>query len=883
MEKKTLSKILKISGISVGVVLAAMIVTPFLFKDKIKTIALDAANKKLNAVLKVDNFGLNFFSNFPNATFSINDASLSGVGEFAKDTLFKTKSASVTIDLASIFSGNYKITKISLDETKIYAKVLPNGHANWNIMKDTAKTTDTTKSNFKLQLKKISLNNCTVIYDDQQSDMKAIMNKWTGSVSGDFSAHATTINTESSVNELSFYMKKIPYLYKVKTSANASIKADLDKLAFSFLNSTLEVNDVKATINGTFAMLTGNNGMQFDLKVNAPDTQFKDILSLVPSMYTADFKDVKASGTASLDAFMKGIMKGESYPAFNFKILVKNGMFQYPSLPKSVSNINVNMNINNPGGSLDNTVVDISQFNFSMGGNPFAAQIRVATPISDPSIQAKANGVIDLGMIKDVYPLEKGTSLSGRLDANLNLATRMSYIEKEQYAKVQASGSMKLTGMNYKSDAMPTVNISSMVMQFSPQFVNLSQCNVKIGRNDIAATGRLDNLLSYVLSNKTLKGSMNLSSNYLNVDDFMTNTTDNSSIPIIEVPKNIDFTLKAAMKEVVYSKIPLTNVAGTLLVKDGTVSLQNVGGNALNGTLYMTGSYSTAADPKKPKVDMDMKMANIEFMQAYKSFEMVKKFAPVFEKIGGKFSMNLKLNSVVQPNYMDMLKKLTMNRLIQSTDMKIQGLDVLNSLSSILKTNALKNLSVKDFKLPFSITNGRVTTNPFTVSANGGKLSLSGTTGLDQTIDYKGTVTLPKELANKYMDNIGLTIGGTFTKPKIGIDTKSLLKSAVNSAAEKALGVNIDQKKAEVKQKISDEATKQAQKLRDEAQAASDKLVAAAKEQGQKLVDGASNPLTKIVAQKASDKLVKEAQKKGQALVDEANAKAQKIEDAAKK
>lgn len=888
-KNQTLKKVLKISGISIGVLLLVMIVTPFLFKDQIKKAVVDTANKKLNAKLKIDDFGLNFFSNFPNATLSLDDMSVSGVGVFEKDTLLKAKSLSVAINLASIFSGNYEITKISLDQTHVYAKVLADGRANWDIVKtDSTEAEDTTATSVKMQLKKITLNDCSVIYEDQSSDMKVVMDKWTGDVSGDFSAASTTINTNSSVNELSFYMEKIPYLYKVKTSANASIKADLNKFTFSFIESTLEINEVKAVIDGTFAMLAGENGMEFDLKMQAPDTQFKSILSLVPAMYTTNFKDVKASGTASMDAYVKGTMKGETYPAFNIKIAVKNGMFQYPSLPKSVTGINVDMKIASSGGSLDNTVIDINKFNFNMGGNPFSAMLKISTPISDPNLDAKINGIIDLGMIKDIYPLEKGTELSGRMNANLNIATRMSYVEKEQYDKVKASGGMKITGLNYRSASMPLVAISSMSMQFSPQFVNLDNFRAKIGRNDLSANGRIDNLLGYILKNKTLKGAFNFSSNYLNINDFMSgsaetaSTSNDEAMPVFEVPKNLDFTITGIMKQVVYEKMDITNVAGNILVKDGTITFKNLFGNALGGTMNMNGSYSTAANPQKANVMMDMKFTNASFAQTFKSVEMVQKFAPIFEKIGGNYSMNMNMKTEMGDSYMDMLKKLTMNGLIKSSNMKVEGLDVLNTMASSLKMNSLKSLAVKDLNMPFTINEGKVKTNPFTISANGGKLSLGGTTGIDQSIDYKGTLTFPKELSNSFVNNIGFTIGGTFSKPKFGLDTKSLLSNSADLAAKKVLGTSITEKTADLKKQASAEVAKQAQRIRDEAKASSDKLVSEAQKQGQALVDKATNPLTKIVAQKASDKLVKEAQKQGQALIDQAEIQAKKVEDAAK-
>ena len=86
-----MKKALTIAGVVIVVLIVAMIAIPFLFKDKIKTAVLNAANEKLNATVDIKDFGLNLFSNFPNATLSLNDASVVGVGDFQKDTLLSAK------------------------------------------------------------------------------------------------------------------------------------------------------------------------------------------------------------------------------------------------------------------------------------------------------------------------------------------------------------------------------------------------------------------------------------------------------------------------------------------------------------------------------------------------------------------------------------------------------------------------------------------------------------------------------------------------------------------------------------------------------------------------------------------------------------------------
>lgn len=880
-----MKKALTIAGVVVVVLIVAMIAIPFLFKDKIKTAVLNAANEKLNATVDIKDFGLNLFSNFPNATLSLNNASVVGVGDFQKDTLLSAKSASVTIDLMSLFGSEYNISKINLDKASIYTKVLEDGRANWDIMKvdSTASASTESESAFKLNLKKITVNDCSFVYQNDSTKMKVTLNKWNGDLHGDFSASETTLNTNSTIGEVTFVMDGIPYLNKIQGVADATINANLDKMQFSFKESNLQLNDLKASIDGTFAMVGKDyEDMEFDLKLNAPDTQFKDILSLVPAMYTADFKDVKTSGTAKLEAYIKGLMHGDSYPAFDVKIMVNDAMFQYPSLPKAVNNINVAMAINSKGGSLDNMIIDISKFSFNLGGNPFSGSLNVSTPMSDPNLKAQANGTIDLGMIKDVYPLEKGTALNGKMIANLNVAARMSAIEKEQYENVSAAGSLKLSNMTYKSQDMQDVVINDAGLEFSPRYVNLSSLNLKIGKNDLSATGRLENFIAYALNDQTLKGQLNIKSNYLNANDFIssetagTEETASSTTEDIIIPKNIDFVLNAALNQIVYGKMNITNMVGNMTVKNGVLTLNNVGANALGGSCKVSGTYDTSS-PKTPKVNFDLALSKVSFAETFKSVESVQKFAPIFEKLGGTYSMNFKFNTSLGETIMQTLASLTGSGALQTNDVKIEGVEALTALSSSLKTDALKSFSTKDLNLPFTINNGKLNTKPFNVNfGNGGVMKLEGATGLDQSIDYKGTVTLPKSLANHYVSSVPITIGGTFTNPKIGIDTKALVAGAASSAVNELLG---GEKGADVSAKVSEEKAKQIERIRSEADATATKLVAEAEKQSQALEEKAgSNPLAKAAAKAAGKKLVEEAKKQGQNLRDKAEEQIKKVE-----
>lgn len=317
-------------------------------------------------------------------------------------------------------------------------------------------------------------------------------------------------------------------------------------------------------------------------------------------------------------------------------------------------------------------------------------------------------------------------------------------------------------------------------------------------------------------------------------------------------------------------------MAGNMTIRNGILTLNNVGANALGGSAKVSGSYNTS-DPKTPKVDFDIALSKVSFAETFKSVESIQKFAPIFESLIGTYSMNLKFNTSLGQSIMQTLAGLTGSGALQTSDVKVENVAALTALSSALKTDALKSISPKDLNLPFNIDNGQIITKPFNINiGNGGMMKLEGSTGLDQSINYKGTVTLPKSLANNYINNVPITIGGTFSSPKIGVDTKALVTDAASSIVSGLLGGKNSDGTAT---SLSDEKAKQIEKIRAEADNTAKKLVEEAQKQSDNLVAKAgSNALAKVAAKAAGKKLVDEAEKQAQNLRNKAEEQIKKIE-----
>lgn len=241
--------------------------------------------------------------------------------------------------------------------------------------------------------------------------------------------------------------------------------------------------------------------------------------------------------------------------------------------------------------------------------------------------------------------------------------------------------------------------------------------------------------------------------------------------------------------------------------------------NTMGGGVVMNGYYSTA-NVNIPKMDAGFRLNDINFAQAYKDLDMVQQFAPIFENLKGNFSGNMNIQTDLDATMSPVLSTMQGNGNLSTKDLSLSGVKVIDQIADAVKKPELKEMKVKDMTLDFTIKDGRVATQPFDIKLGEYAMNLSGTTGLDQTIDYTGKIKLPASAGDfAKLTTLDLKIGGSFTSPKVSIDTKSMANQAVEAIADKAAGElgkklgldsTITTNKDSLKEKIKEKATEKA-------------------------------------------------------------------------
>lgn len=414
-------KILKITGIVLLVLVLAAFAIPYFFKDKIVALIKTEVNKNVNAKVDFADVDISFFRHFPRVAVALEGLRVVGIDHFSRDTLISAKDIDIAVNLMSIIKGtDMRVYSVTINEPRIHALVNKDGKANWDIAKEdtSASTAAGEEKPFSLELNKYSIKNGYLNYRDESSNMGSEIINLNHEGSGDFTSDLFTLSTKTTADEVTFDYGGIPYLYKTKTDIDADIEVDNKTSKYSFKTEDVQLNDLKLSAEGFF-QLVNDSVYNMDVKFNAPSTEFKTILSLIPAVYKKEFDKIKTSGTAVFNGFAKGTYSNTSIPAYNINLEVKDGFFQYPDLPKPIKNINLILKVNNPDGVTDNTVIDIPKGHIEMDSDPFDFRILFKKPLTDMYVDAGVKGKLDLSRIVQFVKLEAGTKLAGLLNADI--------------------------------------------------------------------------------------------------------------------------------------------------------------------------------------------------------------------------------------------------------------------------------------------------------------------------------------------------------------------------------------------------------------------------------------------------------------------------------
>ena len=914
-----LKKILIAGGVLVGLCLAALVGLPILFKGRVADQLHTKVERALDAEVEWSGVGLTFFRDFPNLTLKLDHLTAVGHAPFAGDTLLSMNGFRLVFDAGSLIGGlrgtrPFLIRSVRLEEPSLHLKVLTDGASNWDIMRgdtEAARPAEPSSRSMRVELQSLAVRGGTLLLQNEETGLYASLAGLRLDLSGDFSKERLVAQTRTQAEAATLQFAGMPYLEEVALDFVADLDADMAGRRVTFAENELRLNQLVLSFSGSAARAGDNLAM--DVTFAAPRADFSQALSLVPIVYAHDFESLETSGSFSLQGQVDGEWGEDAFPAFSMSADVADGMFRYPDLPLPARDIAFHMALDNPGGDVDSTVMRVDGFHLRIGGEPVDGSLTLRTPVSDPDVDLQVKGVVNLADVARTVKLDGVEELSGVVRADAAFRARLSDIDARRFEQVAARGTVVAEDVNVRTRRLPhPIAVQEATLALTPRRVEVRSLQMRLGSSDVHATGSLDNVLAYVLQGEDLRGSASFTSQRVDLDEWRSK----ENLALIPVPAGFDLALEGTVTRLTFAALDMAEAHGSLHLKDRRLILDDFSMRTLGGRVAVTGFYETS-DPRRPTFGMGLALDSLDIPGAAAALQTVRTFAPVARFARGAFSAKLDLAGGLGEDMAPLLDALNGSGSLVTTTLSLEGFPALERLAEALSLPRLANPALGAVRSYIEVRDGRLHVRPFQVGIADFRMAASGSNGVDQTLDYKLTLALPRSALGEGADRavraliakagrsgvsleaadsveISVGLGGTIRDPSVQTDFQGMITSAGGQVRKKvedavAEGVTsveerVDSTREDALRRVraaADSIVQQAEQraatIRAEARGVADNLRAEADRRADQVMAEAKNPVARVAAKAVADWIRKEGDEKANALVLEADRRADEL------
>lgn len=799
-----LKKILKITGIVFLSILLLLITAPFLFESQLKDLVRKEINKNVNASVEFSDLNLTLFRSFPQATVALKDFSMINNAPFEGDTLAVSQELLLKMSIRELFKGSgepKKIDEIRLNNAYINMQVDSLGNASYDIATQRdVPAEEREPESFQLDLRHYEITNSRLRYADETQNINLLLEDFNHNGTGDFSLAQSELTTNtSSIINLDY--DGTNYLNQHKLSLDAVIRMDLDEMKFTFLENGAVLNQLPLTFDGFFDINEDHN--YIDLNFRTPTSDFKNFLAVIPEAYSKNIENVQTTGDFSVNGKLEGRIDDTLIPKMDIHILSNNASFKYPDLPKSVRDINIDVQLLNTTGLMEDTYLTFDDLRFRIDEDRFSSTGSLRNLTENMLVNMTLNGTINLANIEQAYPLELEQDLNGILTADLTTSFDMNSIEKEQYQNIKSSGKAELKNFQYISPEFPNpIEISTANLNFREGEVRVPQLLLTTGKTDINASGTIRNLMGFLFTDQQLKGVFQVTSETFSANDFTVNevsetTPDAAPSEAIKIPSFLDTRLDFSANRVLYDDLVLTNTKGTLLIKDEKAEFQNIRSGLFDGTISFAGNVSTKE--AIPSFSMELNMSALDIVKSFNGLELLQNLAPIAQALEGRFQTDINLSGNLNKDLTPQLQNLTGDMFVKLITAKVtpEKLPLLAIMDEQLQFISLKDVNLNNQQTRLTFNDGAVQIQPYEFNVEGIQVEVAGSHGFDMEMNYNLTMEVPASylgadvasalasLSNQDLKNTSVAlpvdVQGTFQNPQINLN----MQKAVTELTQK--------------------------------------------------------------------------------------------------
>ncbi|HEY5748262.1 MAG TPA: AsmA-like C-terminal region-containing protein [Chryseolinea sp.] len=734
---KTFRKILFYLLLAIVVLVVALSLSVFLFKDKIINQFIREANKQLNTPVKIAKIDVSVWQNFPMLSIVMHDVYVedSQPGQYP---LLTASEISFQLSLVDAWHEDYKIQGLRIKESETNLKINDKGENNYTIAKDTGGQGGGGSISF--ELRNVNLQNTTVHYTDAKSDQRftfvsqalvssiqTVNDVYNIDAAGEVTTERIEINRTSFLAGKSFHLE------------SQLVYDDLQKI-LTIKPSVLNLKNAGFDVSGTYAWKKKN---LIDLAVKGKDTDIQTILSLLPGSAAKTFEKYKSDGDVYFNAKLKGEISKHKSPGLSIDFGFTNATVYHPDYKSRIEEASMTGSFATPEVmEVSQAVLVLKDIKGKLNNEPFSANF-VLQNFNNPEVISDFKGRVDAAAVLSFYPIANLTDVSGSLLVDVSFEGRVELLKKKATAqRVSTQGTIDLQniGLTYGEEKIKLQNLSGN-LQFSNNDLALSNVTGLVGNSDFTFNGFFKNIITFLLfENQPIGIETDLKSNFLDVDQLFAMGYGNPAAGKnqqyeFSISRNINLNFNCDVKRLRYKRFHASNIKGDLLVKNEMAVARNINLHAMGGDMTLAGIVD-AHNPKAIDVVSNAKFEGIYVDSVFYVFENFDQDFIQDKHLKGRTYADVSLEMTLNQNLKLFNETLIADISATIKNGELNNFEPMKKLNRFLNDEGLSKLRFSDIKNDIHIEKKTIYIPQMEVRTNVTSIKVSGTHTFDQRIDY---------------------------------------------------------------------------------------------------------------------------------------------------
>lgn len=714
----------------------------YYYEDTVKRIIISELNKRLNTEIVVQDvekdIQFSIFKKFPYASVSFCNVKIMDAikTKKPKGTLLEASSLSLQFSILDLLFGKYKIKKIEAEEGNINIKIYKNRSDNYHFWKP---STDTTASDFALDLQKIMLDNMGLSYADYglKQDFKVFAKDVM--LKGKISEKDYTLNIDGNLFVYIIKLENDIYLSNQNADLDVTLYINTDEKSVSFKEGGISIGKLLFDITGIINY-AGSNTL-LDLRVEGKKMKIQSLVSELPSQFKSFFDDYEFKGDFSFLALIKGYSGKSANPLVSVSFGLKDGDITQKQNSITLSHVNFDADYTNGSGhNSETTRLSVTGFNSQLNDGTISGSI-VISNFKKPKVDLKLSANLDL---KDVFLFVKTDtveSASGKiiLQTNINgvIESAGGFTVKDFVAST-STGTLEvqnaeiiLKGGQHKFSGLEGT------FTFSNNDIETGQFRGRYLSSDFILHGSFKNIIPYLfIENQSLMIDAGILSNNIDMGEILKySSSKKDTVYRLELPDNVDFSLSLDVRNFTFKKFIATNITGKVTMKNKQFVAKDISLRAMNGKIGFSGLVD-GTTPGKLLISCDASIHKVDIQRLFGELENFGQKSMQDKNLRGTLSASVQFASVWSSTFVVEKPTIYAKATISIENGALINYEPLSGLSKYLKNRDLKNVSFETMKNTIEIKDQMINIPEMVINSSAIDFQVNGTHGFDQKIDY---------------------------------------------------------------------------------------------------------------------------------------------------